>query len=224
MQAGAVSRVERSRGQLGRVTVFPDGRKPTYAALLDLDSKPFWRASEAPGVEALVADLCEQRAALLAEAMGLRPHAVTKELESSLGSWSVLAVSENGMWLLSAERAPVLRGVLGRHCDTVLTTALFASCMLSFLEAGGALAPHYGPSNLRLRLQFPLSLPQGCRLVCGGEQSRYEEGYALMDDSYLHWAEHGGEHAVRAMLVVDVWHPGVTGEERRELGEAMRSF
>ncbi len=215
------SRVERSREQLGRVTVFPDGRKPTYAALLDLESKPFWRASEAAGVEALVAELREHRAALLAEAVALRPRGDTKQLESLRDSWSVVAVSENGQWLLSHHQAPVLLGLLERHRGTVLTTSLFASCMLSFLEPGGALAPHYGPSNLRLRLQFPLSEVRGCRLVCGAEESRYEDGYALMDDSFLHWAENDSEDLCRVLLVIDVWHPGVSEEEREQLVRLM---
>ena len=215
-----VSRVERSRERLGRVTVFDDGRKPTYAALLDLPSKPFWRAVEVAGVPELLAELCELRVALLAEALVLRPSAARKEVESTGGgSWSVVTVCENGRWLVSEAQAPVLRGVLERHRATVLTMSLFASCMLSFLEPGGALAPHYGPTNLRLRLQFPLSETRGCRLMCGAEQSDYEEGYALVDDSFLHWACNDSADLCRAMLVLDVWHPGVTAREREELSE-----
>ncbi len=218
------SRLERSLEQLGRVTVLPDGRKPTHATLLDLPSKPFWRADEvSPGVEALLADLRSCRPALLEEALALKERAVRKELESNKGRWSCLAVAENGDMKLEAADLPVLHALLERHSATVLTRWLFSSCLLSYLEAGGRLAAHYGPSNVRLRLQFPLSGVAECRLVCGGEESRYEEGYAIIDDSYLHWAENGAQDACRMVLVVDVWHPGVTEEERTQLALLMQS-
>lgn len=83
------------------------------------------------------------------------------------------------------------------------------------LRGGGKIHPHYGPTNFRLRLQYPLTLNPGCRLYCRDQVSSYEHGYAIIDDSYAHWAENPQlEGESRIMLVVDIWHPGITPEER----------
>jgi aspartyl/asparaginyl beta-hydroxylase (cupin superfamily) len=50
---------------------------------------------------------------------------------------------------------------------------------------------HRGPSNIRLRCHFPLTVPPGCGMRVGEEETVWREGHPLFfDDSYDHevWA------------------------------------
>jgi aspartyl/asparaginyl beta-hydroxylase (cupin superfamily) len=58
-------------------------------------------------------------------------------------------------------------------------------------------------------------------LFCGNERSEYEDNYAIIDDSYLHWAENKAHDGVRVVLVIDVWHPYVTPYEREKIIELL---
>lgn len=214
-----LSRLEKSLSRVGEIHVFEDGRKPTYVSLLDLDSKPFWTCEEC-GLTALLGDLRSESAALLQEARALREKfGQLKKTESKRGRWQIVEVE--GISNLEHE-GPVLSRILAMHSNEILRGVPFASSMFSFLEGNDAIAKHYGPSNVRLRLQFPLCGElDKCRLFCGELESDYKLGYAVIDDSYLHWAENGSE-SERIVLVLDCWHPNVTSEERKKILELLK--
>jgi hypothetical protein len=110
-------------------------RKPTYLALLDLVSKPFWKAHECDGVEELVEDLRGSKAPLLEEAMLLlHRFGKVKPTESARGTWTVVSVDENGERVLSETDAPVLIGILNQHEKSILRGTAFSACMISFLR------------------------------------------------------------------------------------------
>lgn len=207
----ASERLSKSISHLGRAFVFEDGRRPSYFGLLELSSKPFFLAAET-GAEELVADLRAHKDALLEEAL-VYEHWIAKDTESN-AKWSIRYVSRDGE--LVSDAPPLLREIIERHA-CCCTEMPFAAVILSRLEAGGEIQPHYGPTNLRVRLQFPLSPVDECRLVCGGTVCDYTpEGYAIIDDSYLHAASNHGAH-VRIMLVIDLWHPNVSTSERKAI-------
>lgn len=88
------------------------------------------------------------------------------------------------------------------------------------MAPGTHLLPHCGPTNARLRLQLPLSVPQGepqCARMRVGPKSTTEwtEGrWLAFDDSYEHeeWNECGGDLVV---LSVDVPHPDVPDQANK---------
>ena len=94
----------------------------------------------------------------------------------------------------------------------------FTSALFSVMDAGTHITPHCGPTNCRLRCHLPLSVPNGCVLRVNGEQRVWEEGRpVLFDDSFIHEAWNRATQGYRAILMVDLWHPGLTEVEKEAL-------
>ncbi len=97
----------------------------------------------------------------------------------------------------------------------------------SRLAPGTHIAPHRGPTNIRLRCHLAITVPEGdCGLRVGDQTRRWEPGHAIVfDDSFEHEAWNHTE-AERIVLVVDLWHPDLSPEEIRLLtslhGQAAR--
>ena len=107
-------------------------------------------------------------------------------------------------------RCPALRSVLERH-RTLTTRAglMYFSC----LDPQTRVAPHRGPTNVRLRCHLGLEVPGGCGLRVGGVTRAWEEGRCLVfDDSFSHevWNESDRR---RVVLVLDLWHPDLGEDE-----------
>jgi aspartyl/asparaginyl beta-hydroxylase (cupin superfamily) len=219
MELELSARLKKSVELLGTRQEFEDGRKPMYYALMDLRSKPFYRAHECEGVEALLKDLHASRALLLEEALSVQ--ALARDQGKTQGKgWSVRILSVDGKVDPCTEECPKLMQILLQH-PCVELTHLMAACTFSYLEPGGAINPHHGPVNFKLRVQFPLTDTTACQLFCGNEMTVYPDGYAIIDDSYRHFAENNGEH-VRVVLVLDIWHPGVELSEQLAITELLR--
>jgi len=91
--------------------------------------------------------------------------------------------------------------------------AEFGTSLFSALAPGTHLAPHFGYTNAKLRCQFPLVVPGGCRLRVGDREIEQHEGKCLIfDDSFLHTAWNAGT-APRYVLIFDFFHPELSQEE-----------
>uniref|UniRef100_A0A336M8A0 CSON011023 protein n=1 Tax=Culicoides sonorensis TaxID=179676 RepID=A0A336M8A0_CULSO len=76
---------------------------------------------------------------------------------------------------------------------------------------------HTGPTNCRLRAHLGLKVPQGTFLRVGNETKSWKEGeWLIFDDSFEHEVWHNGTES-RLVLIVDIWHPEITEEERKTL-------
>jgi aspartyl/asparaginyl beta-hydroxylase (cupin superfamily) len=99
--------------------------------------------------------------------------------------------------------------------------------MFSVLAPGTHILPHRGVTNTRIVCHLPLIVPEGCALVVGGERHAWREGEAIaFDDTYEHEAWNRG-NSTRVVLIIDVWHPGLTAAEREAVAvlvEAMGDF
>ena len=84
----------------------------------------------------------------------------------------------------------------------------------STMGAGSKIQPHYGPCNIRIRVHFPLIVPEGdVGIEVGGEKLKWEVGKPLIfDDTYEHcvWNNTKGN---RVILLFDLWHPGLDEDE-----------
>lgn len=88
-----------------------------------------------------------------------------------------------------------------------------------------ALAPqthikkHHGPTNKKLRCHLPLVVPEGkCRLRVGDQVVDVQEGKCfLFDDSFEHEAWNDDPTHSRIVLIVDVWHPDLSTQEKKFL-------
>ena len=94
---------------------------------------------------------------------------------------------------------------------------------ISILNAGAHIVKHCGPTNHRIRLHLGISVPAtGARINVGGEERGWVEGKVLvLDDSFEHevWNDSGEP---RVVLIADVWHPGLTEEDRARTRRALR--
>jgi aspartate beta-hydroxylase len=86
------------------------------------------------------------------------------------------------------------------------------------------IAAHRGPTNLRLRCHLGIVVPEGdCGIRVGDELGRWEQGRCIVfDDRYDHeaWNHTAAE---RIVLIVDLWHPGISADEVRWL-ESMHAY
>lgn len=76
---------------------------------------------------------------------------------------------------------------------------------------------HTGPTNCRLRAHLGLKVPTGTFLRVRDEIRSWKEGeWLIFDDSFEHEVWHNGTEK-RLVLIVDIWHPELTEEERKNL-------
>ena len=102
----------------------------------------------------------------------------------------------------------------------------FGYCFFSTLHANSKIAAHTAPMNLRLRIHLPLIVPSEdesdeiqCGIRVGPIARQWTTGKALvLDDAYQHevWNKTNQQ---RVLLLVDIWHPDVTVQERQDVVE-----
>jgi aspartate beta-hydroxylase len=84
----------------------------------------------------------------------------------------------------------------------------------SILRPGTHLPPHTGVSNTRAVVHLPLIVPSKCGLRVGGETREWKVGEAFaFDDTIEHEAWNKSDE-LRAILILDVWNPHISSEER----------
>ena len=102
--------------------------------------------------------------------------------------------------------------VTSRGIETHPTIRTLAGLIyVSRMRAGTHIAAHRGPTNLRVRCHLGLKVPAGdCAIRVGDETRRWQEGKCLVFDDYFDheaWNRTGDD---RVVLIVDVWHPGLS--------------
>lgn len=84
----------------------------------------------------------------------------------------------------------------------------------SRLAPGATIPPHYGLSNARLAVHWPVELNNDSYIEVGGVKKSWKEGEALIfDDSFSHNAKNNSDKD-RTVLIFDTWHPDLTEVER----------
>jgi hypothetical protein len=161
----------------------------------------------------LVRDLEEVADEVAAEVRALPGSGFQEEAENinRSGRWSVLFLYERGR---KNERncslCPQTVKVIEAN-RTVLSLGGLA--YFSMLEPNTQIAPHTGPTNVRLRCHLGINVPEGCGLRVGGIERTWQEGRCVVfDDSFTHEAWNHSEQP-RVVLVVDLWHPDLTDDE-----------
>ncbi|XP_055319576.1 aspartyl/asparaginyl beta-hydroxylase isoform X8 [Sitodiplosis mosellana] len=77
--------------------------------------------------------------------------------------------------------------------------------------------PHCGPTNCRLRAHLGLKTTDKTSIRVATETRTWNEGkFMVFDDSFEHEVWHNGT-TYRLILIVDVWHPDLTAEEKQTL-------
>jgi aspartate beta-hydroxylase len=127
------------------------------------------------------------------------------------GRWSVAFLIEMGRRSEpNLDRCPATRSVLEKH-QTRITHA--GSVYFSRLAPRTKVAPHRGPTNVRVRCHLGLEVPAGCGVRVGGVVRGWEEGRCIVfDDSFTHEAWNDSDRR-RTVLILDLWHPDLSEDE-----------
>ena len=174
------------------------------------------------------------------------PSASTLENDVTRGTWQVLHLMKQGEWVKSnVALCPKTRNALrSLGKGRTMEGCIFGNVFISVLHPGTVIDPHCGPTNIRHRLHYPLQVPdtkEGVevpKLRVAEQKATWKEGECFVfDDSIVHSVSFGEEGIVssssahsnenaagacggcRVVLIVDLWHPDLTREERHAIAD-----
>lgn len=189
------------------------GERVSMSRYPGLRSQPWYDANAIPAALEL------ERAApqIMAEFRRIDPRAFAPENEpiARRGSWDVFILYERGR--RHDERCmlvPTVSAIVERH-RTVRSLA--GLVYFSRLAPQSRVAPHSGPTNMRVRVHLGIDIPPNCGIRVGEVTSTWHDGKCIaFDDSFPHeiWSESDRE---RIVLVIDIWHPDLSDDEVRLL-------
>jgi aspartate beta-hydroxylase len=201
---------------------------PSLFVYPGLTSRAFWAPAQLPpALAASLSAICSAREEVLAEFDALAAAApagdyALRENEHALndGEWTWhTAVAKGTPRADFAVAAPKTMGLLAAVPGLLLGGVPFAYAFFSAMRAGVHIAPHFGPTNTRLRVHVPLRLPRapGAAITVAGETRAWVAGEPLVfDDAYEHSAVNATAEP-RVVLLFDVWHPELSRDERTAL-------
>lgn len=123
---------------------------------------------------------------------------------------------------------PQTYSFISKNIVGLMQNCIFGNIFISVLYPGTIIEPHCGPTNIRHRLHYALSVPESAQddnngkgnspiLNVRNEVLKWEEGNTFVfDDSLVHSAEfpdNNNNCEVRVVLVVDLWHPSLSKDE-----------
>ena len=104
--------------------------------------------------------------------------------------------------------------------DNLMTGTPFSYTFFSTMSPQTRIEPHYGACNIKLRCHFPIFVPPlgETFLRVGDKKTWWEEGKMLtFDDTYEHEAANLSKTDDRVVLLIDIWHPDLTLDERTSI-------
>lgn len=220
-----IARVARFRSNALRATR-PYHSEPADYHYPGLIEREFHDRADMPWVGRLEAatDLiaAEFEAVMMAERAELVPY-VQYPATQPLRQWKALNNSPD--WLaIHLIRNGATIDANARHCPA--TMALLAAlpmpgipgmspnAMFSLLAPGARIPPHTGIANTRLVCHLPLIVPDGCWFRVGAERRTWRRGEAWMFDDTIEHEAANESGALRVILILDLWHPGLSMAER----------
>lgn len=186
-----------------------------------LRDQPWWDAREFGAATALAASYPAIRAEFLNLLLcgQLRLHPQSRggpRVPIADGDWNIFG-------LLSGGRVSAAGSALAPRTSQVLmslpevTTNPNGLAYFSVLSPGVHIQPHCGPTNSRIRIHLGLLVPDGATMRVGPETRPWQEGACtVFDDSWEHEVMNGSAF-LRAVLLLDVWHPDMDADQIGEI-------
>jgi aspartate beta-hydroxylase len=179
-----------------------------------LELRPWHDPSQFPLAGYLEAHFAEIRDEVLA----LEPARFHRETEriARTGDWDVAFFYERGR---RREEVCEACPVTTRGIETMSTMRTAGGLIyVSRMRPGTHIQPHRGPTNLRLRCHLGIAVPDGdCALRVGDDSRPWRDGQCLVFDDYLEHEAWNHTEQDRIVLIVDLWHPGLSPTEVRLL-------
>jgi Aspartyl/Asparaginyl beta-hydroxylase len=180
----------------------------------DLDSQPWYRPSDFP----LASYLESHYRAIRDETLALEPSRFHRESEriKRSGDWDVAFLYERGR---RREEMCNVCPVTARGIDSYPAIRTVAGLIyISRMRPGTHIRAHRGPTNVRVRCHLGIKVPAGdCAIRVGDQTRQWREGRCLVfADCFEHEAWNRTDED-RIVLIVDLWHPGLSAIEVRLL-------
>jgi aspartate beta-hydroxylase len=204
----------------------------------ELPQVQFYPREQFPWLDALEAatdDICAELQGAMQRNSGFVPYLQSSPGQPAIGDvglldspdWSAFFLIKNGeVVALNAAQCPRTMAAIERM-PLPRVRGRDPMALFSVLRPGAHIPPHNGFLNSRLICHLPLIVPPGCAFRVGNERREWQRGKAwVFDDSIEHEAWNTSRET-RVILLVDIWRPELTEEERglvAALLEAMDSF
>lgn len=131
------------------------------------------------------------------------------------GDWKQFELFARGSKTKNCHMAPIT-------CQLISNFKAASSCKrgqvkFSVLHPNTHVHSHCGPTNCRIRAHLGLKVPENTFIRVANETRSWKEGeWLIFDDSYEHEVWQNGT-SFRLVLIVDVWHPDLTEEEKSSM-------
>lgn len=196
--------------------------RPSYIAYAGLNNQPYIEQEEVISIEKLsnVLPKIKQLVLQIIETNHATPYVkdlkgAPKGMEHLKANmdWSSLSIYECGN--LKIKGAEELISLLKSHFELAHFPPMAPEIMISILQPDTHITPHFGITNIKQTLHIPILLPDGdIGIRVGGIEKRWkDDGIILFDDSFEHEAWNRSK-SIRIVLILDVWHPSLSTEER----------
>lgn len=185
--------------------------RPLYP---QLESQPWYDPSEFPLAAYLESNYEAIRDEILA-LEALRFHRESERIQRS-GDWDVAFLYERGRRRDEVcDACPVTtRGIESYPAMRTVAGLVYASRM----RAGTHIQAHRGPTNLRVRCHLGIRVPDGdCAIRVGEQTEHWQAGRCLVFDDHFEHEAWNHTDQDRIVLIVDMWHPGLSDTEVRLL-------
>jgi hypothetical protein len=207
-------------------------QQPGYLYYPALAPRAWFGSEECPGLHAARDHLQAVRAELMDLARSqpdFRPYVESEAARdprwrSLAGSdaWLAIHLVRGGVWNPALPNGLVATRALLEQVPLAQCPPHAPECFVSRLRPGVVLPPHFGLSNIKLTVHLAIELPpSGCSITVGRETRSWSmDDFLVFDDSFIHTAANHSDRD-RTVLIFDIWHPGLSEEERRALAYAI---
>lgn len=203
-------------------------QQPSYLFYPEISQKPWYHKPEVNLPENLNIKEIQKETLELLNSHQRKPYFDSEQkidhvLESvrKNSNWSAVKILDQNGWNIDLDSFP--------HLKSYINNLPLASCpphapevVLSILEPGTHIPPHYGISNFKLATHLPIIVPEGdLSITVGGESVQWNEGLPIaFDDSFLHEAINNSNQT-RVVLIADIWHPDLTIKEQQWITQSI---
>jgi aspartate beta-hydroxylase len=210
-------------------------QKPEWLHIPDLEPRAFFEREQfawMPELEAQTGLIRNELTALLEDETSVVPY-VQIDGDGDKRQWTIL--NHSSAWsayhLLKdaspvedhCEKCPVTAAAVG-NVPMVRIERHAPEVFFSILRPGTHIPPHHGLGNYKLAVHLPLMVPESCGIRVGHETREWREGQCLIfDDSFQHEAWNRSEQ-LRAVLILEVWNPGLSEPERAGIQQMMAAW
>lgn len=211
-------------------------QQPAFLFVPGLDDRPWWPRDAFPFLAALEAQTDAIREELLAvlDGDGFAPYIDMPADAPAAPTWSALNRSPSWTGFHFHRHGERIAANCARCPRTAAALDALPlqripghapEALFSVLRPRTHIPPHTGVINGRLTVHLPLLVPPDCGAIAVAREARpWHEGESLVfDDSFVHEAINRSDQT-RAVLIFDLWHPGLPETTRAALAAAIAAY